>query len=76
MPHERQRIADLSDGPLVGDEVGQPNQIDRGYEVKRHSDQTPVRSTAEAGGLSDDDVRIADQIAERCSEYQRAFGDI
>lgn len=72
--HERQRIADLIDWPLVGDEAGQLSQIDRGYEVQRHSNQKPVKLTAEMRGLSEDDVRIADEVAERCTDYQNAFG--
>lgn len=73
-PHERQRIADLIDWPLVGDEAGQLNQLDRGYEVTRHREQKPVTLTAEARGLSRDDLRIAEEVAEQCADYQHAFG--
>lgn len=71
---ERQRIADMLDWPLLGDEAGRLRDIDRGYEVERHQNSETVQITAQSRGLPPEEVRIADSLAERCQDYQRAFG--
>jgi hypothetical protein len=69
---ERSELARFVGWPGGGDVAANLEDFDRGFERERHMEGGPW--SADHRSLSEECVRLAAEVAERCSAYQRRFG--